>query len=166
VTPEELRRLQAPIKQKYKDEPDAALVILRSCGELGEGLTCRVQTARATLDAGHHPATGGTGLEVCSGEMLLDALVACAGVTMRSVATALGVELGQATVEAEGDLDFRGTLGVSRDVPVGFQAIRVRFSVDARVPPEQREKLLALTERYCVVLQTLRGAIPVSSSYK
>jgi uncharacterized OsmC-like protein len=162
---EELRTLQAPIKQKYKDDPGAALVTLRSRGQLGEGLTCRVETARAVVEAGHHPATGGTGLEVCSGEMLLDALVACAGVTMRSVATALGIQLRHGAVTVEGDLDFRGTLGVAKDAPVGFREIRLRFEIESDATPEQREKLRALTERYCVVYQTLCGATPMSLSF-
>jgi uncharacterized OsmC-like protein len=165
MRPDELRSLQAPIKERYKNDPAAALVTLRSRGELGEGLTCKVETARATVQAGHHPATGGSGLETCSGEMLLDALVACAGVTMRSVATALGIDVRRGAVTAEGELDFRGTLGVARDAPVGFRAIRLRFDLESDATPEQRDTLLKLTERYCVVYQTLRNGPSVTAAY-
>jgi uncharacterized OsmC-like protein len=160
----ELRSLQAPIKEKYKADPSAAVVTLRAEGRIGEGIACRVDTGRALVEAGLHPASGGTGLQACSGDMLLEALVACAGVTLKAVATALGVPLRDATVKAEGDLDFRGTLGVAKDAPVGFREIRLRFELDSDAPPEQKKKLLELTERYCVVLQTLRGAPPVSAS--
>jgi uncharacterized OsmC-like protein len=149
----ELRELQAPLKQRYRDEPGSALVTLRAEGALGEGVTCSVQTHQAMVEAGLHPATGGDGLSVCSGDMLLQALVACAGVTLRSVATALDVPLSGGSVRAEGDLDFRGTLGVDKTAPVGFTAIRLFFDVD--VPEAQRAKLLELTLRYCVVYQTL-----------
>ena len=159
----ELRGLQAPLKQRYRDEPSAAFVTLRAQGELGTGVTCSVQTHQALVEAGLHPATGGDGLAVCSGDMLLQALVACAGVTMRSVATALDVPLAGGTVRAEGDLDFRGTLGVDKTAPVGFTAIRLRFDVD--VPEDVRDKLLELTLRYCVVYQTLRTAPTVEASY-
>ena len=160
----ELRSLQAPIKEKYKADPNAAVVTLRAEGRIGEGIACRVDTGRALVEAGLHPASGGTGLQACSGDMLLEALVACAGVTLKAVATAIGVPLRDARVKAEGDLDFRGTLGVAKDAPVGFREIRLRFELDSDAPPEQKKKLLELTERYCVVLQTLRGAPPVSAS--
>jgi uncharacterized OsmC-like protein len=160
----ELRSLQAPIKEKYKAEPNAAVVTLRAEGRIGEGIACRVDTGRALVEAGLHPASGGTGLQACSGDMLLEALVACAGVTLKAVATAIGIPLRDATVKAEGDLDFRGTLGVAKDAPVGFREIRLRFELDSDAPPEQKKKLLELTERYCVVLQTLRSAPPVSAS--
>ena len=161
---DELRAMQAPIKQKYKESPDAAVVTLRAEGRVGEGIACRVDTARALVEAGLHPATGGSGSQACSGDMLLEALVACAGVTLKAVATAIGVELRDATVRAEGDLDFRGTLGVAKDAPVGFREIRLRFDLDTDAPPEQRKKLIELTERYCVVLQTLRASPPVHTT--
>ena len=152
---DELRALQAPIKERYKKEPDAAVVTLRAEGRIGEGIACRVDTGQALIEAGLHPASGGSGMQACSGDMLLEALVACAGVTLKAVATALGIELREASVHAEGDLDFRGTLGVARDAPVGFRAIRLRFDLDTDAPAAQRAKLIELTERYCVVLQTL-----------
>lgn len=152
---EELKSLQAPIKEKYRAQPDAALVTLRAEGRIGEGLTCKIETGRALVEAGLHPATGGNGLSACSGDMLLEALVACAGVTLRAVATALGINLRDATIRAEGDLDFRGTLGVSKEVPVGFQQIRLQFDLDTDADEEQMATLLRLTERYCVVYQTL-----------
>ena len=151
-----LRSVQAPIKDKYKAEPAEARVTLRAEGRLGDGVSCSVETGRAMVAAGLHPATGGDGLLACSGDMLLQALVACAGVTMNAVATSLGLELGDARVFAEGDLDFRGTLGVDKTAPVGFSAIRLRFAMDGDLTTEQRVTLLKLTERYCVVLQTLR----------
>ena len=157
---DELKALQAPIKDRYRSEPQAALVTLRAQGRIGEGIACRVDTGRALVEAGLHPATGGSGLQACSGDMLLEALVACAGVTLKAVATALGVSLKDAKVIAEGDLDFRGTLGVAKDAPVGFREIRLRFELETDAPPEQRKKLIELTERYCVVLQTLRQAPP------
>jgi uncharacterized OsmC-like protein len=152
---DELRSLQAPIKERYREHPDAALITLRAQGRIGEGVTCRLETGNALVEAGLHPATGGDGLSACSGDMLLEALVACAGVTLRAVATALGIQLRDATVYAEGDLDFRGTLGVSKDVPVGFQRIRLRFDLDTDAGEDQLATLLRLTERYCVVYQTL-----------
>ena len=152
---DELRSLQAPIKDQYRERPNTALVTLRAEGRTGEGLTCKVETGKALVEAGLHPATGGDGLSACSGDMLLEALVACAGVTLRAVATALGIEIRDATVRAEGDLDFRGTLGVSKDVPVGFQQIRLHFHLDTDASEEQLATLLRLTERYCVVYQTL-----------
>jgi uncharacterized OsmC-like protein len=154
---DELRRLQAPLKQRYRDSPDAALITLRARGRLGDqAVSCRVETGKALVDAGLHPATGGDGSFACSGDMLLEALVACAGVTLRAVATALSVPLRGGTVSAEGDLDFRGTLGVAKDAPVGFRAIRLRFELDSDAAPDQLAKLNELTERYCVVYQTLR----------
>jgi uncharacterized OsmC-like protein len=161
----ELRALQAPLKDQYKREPATAVVTLRAQGRIGEGIACRVDTGRALIEAGLHPASGGNGLQACSGDMLLEALVACAGVTLKAVATALGVELRDGAVHAEGDLDFRGTLGVAKDAPVGFREIRLRFELDADATPEQRAKLLELTERYCVVLQTIRAAPRVAVSY-
>ena len=152
---DELRSLQAPIKDGYRQRPETALVTLRAEGRLGEGITCKVETGKALVEAGLHPATGGNGLSACSGDMLLEALVACAGVTLGAVATALGIQLRDATVRAEGDLDFRGTLGVSKDVPVGFQQIRLQFDLDTDATEEQLATLLRLTERYCVVYQTL-----------
>jgi len=153
----ELRELQAPLKERYRTQPEAALVTLRTQGRLGaESLTCKVETGRAVVEAGLHPATGGNGLSACSGDMLLEALVACAGVTLRAVATALGIPLRGGTVSAEGDLDFRGTLGVSREAPVGFRDIRLRFDLDTDAPADKVESLIKLTERYCVVYQTLR----------
>jgi uncharacterized OsmC-like protein len=157
VRANELRHLQAPLKERYRAAPEAALVTLRAQGRLGgEGLTCKVETGRALVEAGLHPATGGDGLSACSGDMLLEALVACAGVTLRVVATALDIELRGGTVSAEGDLDFRGTLGVSRETPVGFRDIRLRFDLDTDAPADKVESLIKLTERYCVVYQTLR----------
>src|SRR5690242_11850366 len=152
---QELKTLQAPIKDRYKREPGAALITLRAQGRLGEGIACRVDTGRALVEAGLHPATGGSGSQACSGDMLLEALVACAGVTMNAVATALGIELRDARLRAEGDLDFRGTLGVSKEAPVGFEDIRLRVTLDTDAPQEQIDTLLRLTERYCVVYQTL-----------
>jgi len=160
---EELRTLQAPLKQQYRSEPGKALVTRRASGSLGSpGVSCRVETGRALVEAGLHPATGGTGLQACSGDMLLEALAACAGVTLRAVATALEIPVRDGSIEVEGDLDFRGTLGVSKEVPVGFQAIRVRFRLESDATPEQLETLRKLTERYCVVLQTLRSPPVVS----
>ena len=153
----ELRELQAPLKERYRTQPAAALVTLRTQGRLGaESLTCKVETGRAVVEAGLHPATGGDGLSACSGDMLLEALVACAGVTLKAVATALDFRLRGGSVSAEGDLDFRGTLGVSREAPVGFRDIRLRFDLDTDAPADKVESLIKLTERYCVVYQTLR----------
>jgi uncharacterized OsmC-like protein len=154
----ELKALQAPIKEKYRNDPSSAVVTLRAAGRIGEGIACRVDTWRALVEAGLHPATGGSGSQACSGDMLLEALVACAGVTLKAVATALGIELRDATVHAEGDLDFRGTLGVAKEAPIGFREIRLWFVLDSDAPQEQRTKLIELTERYCVVLQTIRSA--------
>lgn len=147
--------MQAPLKERYSEDPAAALVTLRASGELGEGVSCSVQTGRAIAEAGLHPASGGDGSQLCSGDMLLEALVACAGVTLRAVAASLGIELRSGSVRAEGDLDFRGTLAVDREAPVGFGAIRLAFELDCDADDEQLETLLRLTERYCVVFQTL-----------
>ena len=157
---QELKTLQAPIKERYRNEPQAALVTLRAQGRIGEGIACRVETGRALVEAGLHPATGGSGLQACSGDMLLEALVACAGVTLKAVAVSLNIPLKDAKLTAEGDLDFRGTLGVAKDTPVGFREIRLRFDLDTDAPAEQKRKLIELTERYCVVLQTLRQSPP------
>ena len=157
---EELKSLQAPIKDAYRKNPAAALITLKAQGRMGEGIACRVDTGRALVEAGLHPATGGSGLQACSGDMLLEALVACAGVTLKAVATALNIPLQDAQVLAEGDLDFRGTLGVAKDAPVGFREIRLKFDVKSDASPEQLKKLVELTERYCVVLQTLRNSPP------
>ncbi|HYC04665.1 MAG TPA: OsmC family protein [Azospirillaceae bacterium] len=161
---DELRALQAPIKARYKDAPDTALVTLRASGRLEEGaLTCKVETGRALVEAGLHPATGGDGLSACSGDMLLEALVACAGVTLRAVATALALPVRGGTVRAEGELDFRGTLGVAKDAPVGFRDIRLSFDLEGDLTEEQRATLLKLTERYCVIYQTLKNPPPVAA---
>src|SRR6476619_623063 len=146
----ELKNLQAPLKEKYKVEPASAIITLKAHGRVGEGVTCNIETSRELIKAGLHPATGGTGLLACSGDLLLEALVACAGVTLRAVATSIGVDIKNGTVRAEGDLDFRGTLGVSKDVPVGFMAIRLEFDLETSASPEQIESIKKLTERYCV----------------
>ena len=163
---DQLRALQAPLKQRYKDDAASAVITLRAIGEATAQLSCKVETGRAIVEAGLHPATGGDGTLACSGDMLLEALVACAGVTLRAVATAIGVELRRAMVTAEGDLDVRGTLGVSKDARVGFREIRLHFALDTDATEEQRTNLLRLTERYCVVLQTLTHspAIAVQSA--
>ncbi len=155
---DELRAMQAPLKERYRSEPASALVTLSAQGSIGEGIACRVDTGKALVEAGLHPATGGSGTQACSGDMLLEALVACAGVTLKAVAIALNIALRDAVVKAEGDLDFRGTLGVAKDAPIGFREIRLRFELDTDAPPEQRKKLIELTERYCVVMQTIRNA--------
>jgi uncharacterized OsmC-like protein len=159
----QLKAIQGPLKDKYRDDPGAAMITLRAEGRAA-GLSCKVETGKALVEAGLHPATGGDGTAACSGDMLLEALVACAGVTLRAVATAIGAELGDTRITAEGDLDFRGTLGVSKEAPVGFAAIRLQFHIDPAVPDDQAATLLKLTERYCVVLQTLRAAPPVSAA--
>ena len=162
---DDLRALQAPLKQRYKDDPRRALVTLRASGSLnGSGVSCSVETGRALVEAGLHPATGGSGLQACSGDMLLEALAACAGVTLRAVATALEIPVRGGAVHVEGDLDFRGTLGVSKDAPVGFQAVRLRLDLDTDATQEQLDTLLKLTERYCVVLQTLRSPTTVTAA--
>ena len=160
-----LRATQAPLKQQYRDDPSSAVITLSAEGSIDDAkIACKVETGRALVTAGLHPATGGSGMEACSGDMLLEALVACAGVTLKAVATAIGVELKAARLRAEGDLDFRGTLGVDRQAPVGFRAIRLNFEIDSDAPQEKLDQLLKLTERYCVVLQTLRSGPPVSAS--
>jgi uncharacterized OsmC-like protein len=160
-----LREMQAPLKAKYKDAPQSAIVTLKAQGDLSDGaIACKVETGRALIEAGLHPATGGSGLEACSGDMLLEALVACAGVTLKAVATALEFRLGGGHVRAEGDLDFRGTLGVDRTAPVGFRAIRLAFDLKTDEPQDRIDTLLKLTERYCVVLQTLRGQPPIEAA--
>lgn len=161
----QLRELQAPLKARYKDDPTTAVVTLRAKGEIGqEGLACRVETGRALVEAGLHPASGGSGLQACSGDMLLEALAACAGVTLSAVATALGITVRQGTVRVEGDLDFRGTLGVDKEAPVGFKAIRLAFALDTDAAEDQLATLLKLTERYCVVLQTLKVPAALSAT--
>ncbi|HET8556084.1 MAG TPA: OsmC family protein [Gaiellaceae bacterium] len=162
----DLQAVQAPLKERYREEPEAALVTLRASGELdGSQIACSVQTGRALVEAGLHPATGGTGALACSGDMLLEALVACAGVTLRSVATSMELDV-SGSVHAEGDLDFRGTLGVDREAPVGFTAVRLRFELASDEPEEKLAKLIELTERYCVVAQTLAGGVPLEFSWE
>lgn len=159
----ELRAMQAPIKDRYKNDADAALITLKAKGTLDDtSIACKVETGRALAVAGLHPATGGSGMELCSGDMLLEALVACAGVTLKAVATALDIPLKSGRVSAEGDLDFRGTLGVAKDAPVGFREIRLTFDVDTDAPQEKLDQLLKLTERYCVVYQTIKAGPPVT----
>ena len=161
----ELRAMQAPIKDRYKSDPNAALITLKAKGSLDDtSIACKVETGRALAVAGLHPATGGSGLELCSGDMLLEALVACAGVTVKAVSTALSIPVKSGTVSAEGDLDFRGTLGVAKDAPVGFREIRLRFSLETDATQEQLDQLLKLTERYCVVYQTIAKGPPVAIS--
>jgi uncharacterized OsmC-like protein len=165
VKSEELRALQAPIKERYREDPGSATVTLRAGGELGsEAVSCSVETGRALVEAGLHPASGGDGSLACSGDMLLQALVACAGVTLRSVAVNRGIDVRGGSVVAEGDLDFRGTMAVDRDAPVGFRAIRLRFELDSPAGADELDALLALTERYCVVYQTLANGVPVEVS--
>jgi len=158
----ELRAMQAPIKDRYKSDPGSAMITLKAKGTLDDSsIACKVETGRALAVAGLHPATGGSGMELCSGDMLLEALVACAGVTLKAVSTALAIPLKSGTVSAEGDLDFRGTLGVDKEAPVGFRQIRLRFDVDTDVPQDKLDQLLKLTERYCVVYQTIAKGPPV-----
>ncbi|MCX6290741.1 MAG: OsmC family protein [Bacteroidetes bacterium] len=161
----ELRNAQAPLKEKYREQPGSAMITLHAQGKIGEGISCKVETGKAIVEAGLHPATGGNGMLACSGDLLLEALVACAGVTLSAVATAIGVEIKAGTVQAEGDLDFRGTLGVSKEVPVGFKKIRLSFHLDTNATPEQVATLSKLTERYCVVYQTLANGVPVETSF-
>jgi uncharacterized OsmC-like protein len=161
---EELREIQTPLKARYREDSEAAMITLKAVGQLGEGVTCSVETARAMVEAGLHPATGGSGTHACSGDMLLQALVACAGVTLNAVATALDLKIDDAVVKAEGDLDFRGTLGVAKEVPAGFRAIRLTFDIKGGLTEEQRATLIRLTERYCVVYQTLCKPPPVGVS--
>ncbi|WP_260292815.1 OsmC family protein [Sedimenticola hydrogenitrophicus] len=162
---DEIRALQAPLKRQYREQPETALITLRARSRIGEGITCRIETGKALVEAGLHPATGGDGLSACSGDMLLEALAACAGVTLSAVATAIGIDLRDATVNVEGDLDFRGTLGVAREVGVGFQRIRLHFELDCDADPEKLDSLLKLTERYCVVYQTLSQAPAIAISH-
>lgn len=162
----ELKDMQAPIKAKYRETPDAAVITLRAEGSLGEGVTCSVQTSKALIEAGLHPATGGSGMHACSGDMLLEALVACAGVTLNAVATALELKIRDAKVRAEGDLDFKGTLGVDKGSPVGFRDVRLAFDIDGDLTAEQLATLMKLTERYCVVYQTLKSPPPVTVTVK
>jgi uncharacterized OsmC-like protein len=163
----ELRAMQAPLKERYRSDPKAAYITLQAKGTIDDtGVACKVETGRALAVAGLHPATGGSGLELCSGDMLLEALVACAGVTLKAVATAIDVPLKSGAVSAEGDLDFRGTLGVAKDAAVGFAQIRLRFDVDTDAPQEKLDQLLKLTERYCVVYQTIRNGPPVDISLR
>ena len=159
---EELRSLQAPLKNKYKEKPETAMVTLKAQGKIGEGVSCKIETGKALAEAGLHPATGGNGLSVCSGDMLLEALAACAGVTLSAVATAIGVKIDEGIVETEGDLDFRGTLGVSKEVPVGFQNIRLKFVLNTNASEDELATLIRLTERYCVVFQTLNSPPKIS----
>ncbi len=160
----ELKDLQTPIKARYRDDPDAAVITLKAQGAIGEGVTCSVDTGRALVEAGLHPATGGSGLHACSGDMLLEALVACAGVTLNAVATALELDVRDARITAEGDLDFKGTLGIEKQAPVGFRDIRLSFDIDGDLTDEQLATLIKLTERYCVVYQTLKSAPPIDVS--
>lgn len=160
---EQLRAVQAPLKERYRDEPQAAVVTLSASGRIGEGISCSLETGRALAEAGLHPAAGGDGTQLCSGDMLLEALVACAGVTLRAVATSLGIAVESGTVRAEGELDFRGTLAVNREAPVGFRSIRLHFDLKADASDEQLKTLLKLTERYCVVFQTLAAPPQLSA---
>jgi len=162
---EELKTIQAPLKERYREEPEAALITLKAQGRIGEGITCKLETGRALVEAGLHPATGGNGLMACSGDMLLEALAACAGETLGAVETSIGFLIREGTVHAEGDLDFRGTLGVSKDVPVGFQRIRLVFDLKTDASEDKLATLLRLTERYCVVFQTLRSAPEIKISH-
>jgi len=161
----ELKNLQAPLKEQYRAEPESAVITLRAYGKVGDGISCKIETGKALVEVGLHPATGGTGLLACSGDMLLEALAACAGVTLKAVATALAIEIKDGTVTAEGDLDFKGTLGVSKEVPVGFKAIRLKFNLDLNATDEQLASLKKLTERYCVVFQTLTKGVAVETEY-
>lgn len=156
---EQLKAVQTPLKDKYRNNPEAAYITLKAEGKIGEHISCKIETGKALVEAGLHPATGGDGLLACSGDMLLEALVACAGVTLSAVATALGIQVKDATIKAEGDLDFRGTLGVVKDTPVGFKNIRLQFMIDSDASEELRATLLKLTERYCVVYQTLKNGV-------
>ncbi len=164
---DDLRALQAPLKTEYRDRPDAAVITLKASGTLGdESITCKVDTGKALVEAGLHPKTGGDGIAACSGDMLLEALVACAGVTMKAVSTALGITLRSGTVYAEGDLDFRGTLGIAKEAPVGFKDVRLRFDLDTDASTDQLASLMKLTERYCVIYQTLRNPPAMTVSHR
>ena len=162
----ELKNLQAPLKQKYREDPLAAFITLKAQGDINEGISCSIETGKAIVQAGLHPATGGTGMLACSGDLWLQALVACAGVTLRAVSTAIGIDIRSGSIKAEGDLDFRGTLGVSKEVPVGFKAIRLLFDLETNATNEQMESLAKLTERYCVVYQTITSGAAIETSYK
>ena len=162
----ELKNLQAPLKEKYREDPLSAFITLKAQGDINEGISCSVETGKAIVQAGLHPATGGTGMLACSGDLLLQALVACAGVTLRAVSTAIGIDIRSGSIKAEGDLDFRGTLGVSKEVPVGFKAIRLLFDLETNATNEQMESLAKLTERYCVVYQTITSGAAIETSYK
>lgn len=161
----ELKDLQAPLKAKYREQPESAIITLKAQGKIGEGISCKVETGRAMVEAGLHPATGGTGMLACSGDMLLEALVACAGVTLQAVSTAIGVDIKSGMVKAEGDLDFKGTLGVLKEAPVGFKTIRLQFNLDTDATDEQMASLKKLTERYCVVYQTITKGVAVETQY-
>jgi len=165
MTAIELKNLQSPLKDKYREQPGSAIITLKAQGKIGEGISCKVETGRALVTAGLHPATGGDGLLACSGDLLLEALVACAGVTLQAVATAIGIEIKDGTIKAEGDLDFRGTLGVSKEVPVGFKTIRLQFNIESNATAEQMESLAKLTERYCVVYQTLVKGVEIEPRF-
>ncbi len=161
----DLKNLQAPLKDKYREQPESAVITLKAQGKVGDGISCRVETGKAMVEAALHPATGGTGMLACSGDMLLEALVACAGVTLQAVSTAIGVEINGGTIKAEGDLDFKGTLGVSKEVPVGFKNIRLQFDLDTNANDEQMASLKKLTERYCVVYQTITKGVKIETKY-
>jgi uncharacterized OsmC-like protein len=161
----ELKNLQAPLKEKYKAEPESAIITLSATGAISLGISCNIQTSRAMIEAGLHPATGGTGMLACSGDLLLEAVVACAGVTLSAVSTAIGIEIKSGSIRAEGDLDFRGTLGVSKEAPVGFKSIRLIFNLESEANSEQLESLKKLTERYCVIYQTLTKGVKVETQY-
>ncbi len=162
----ELKKIQSPLKEKYRENPESALITLRAKGKIGEDISCKVDTGRALIEAGLHSATGGTGMLACSGDLLLEALVACAGVTLSAVATAIGIEITDGHIQADGDLDFRGTLGISKEVAVGFKAIRLYLNIRSDATAEQMKTLINLTERYCVVYQTLSKGVPVEIVYK
>jgi uncharacterized OsmC-like protein len=162
----DLKSLQEPIKERYRSDPGSAIITLKAQGKIGEGISCKVETGRALVEAGLHPATGGTGMLACSGDMLLEALVACAGVTLSAVSTAIGLNIKNGTVKAEGDLDFRGTLGVSKEAAVGFTSIRLLFDLETEATPDQMASLSKLTERYCVVYQTLMKGVSVETRYQ
>ena len=165
MNPTELKNLQAPLKEQYRAQPESAVITLKAQGKIDEGISCKIETGKALVAAGLHPATGGTGFLACSGDMLLEALVACAGVTLKAVATALGIEIKDGTIKAEGDLDFKGTLGVSKEIPVGFKTIRLQFDLDSNADEAQMASLKKLTERYCVVYQTLTGGVGIETQY-
>ncbi len=162
---EELKKLQAPLKERYREHPEDAVITLNAKGTIGEGISCKVDTGKALVEAGLHKATGGSGMQLCSGDMLLEALVACAGVTMKAVSTAIGIELKSGSVTAEGEIDFKGTLGVDKESDVGFQAIRLSFQLDTDATEEQLQTLMKLTERYCVVYQTLKRGVSVEAKF-